>query len=77
MEPKRAKTLGDETLDYRWIRARAETLQERDASLDYEDALAQATIERVEFKMRQKGHGKAREPLRVTFGDIVKARGKK
>lgn len=61
--------------DAAWIRARAaKVMHEKD--VDYEEALAIAVEERVEWKERQRRKRGPERLLRVTLADLVKARGK-
>jgi hypothetical protein len=62
--------------DVRWIRARAAQIV-NEGELDFEDALTQATTERIEWKERAaRGRaGKPSKPLRVSLGDLLKAKG--
>lgn len=62
--------------DVAWIRARAAKLTED--GMDGDDALTQATEERVDWKERttQKRANAPRKPLRVSLADILKARKK-
>lgn len=61
--------------DHDWIRARA--LELRQGGVDIEYALTQAVQERVEWReeqARKTRQGRVHKPLRVTLGDLVKAK---
>lgn len=63
--------------DVAWIRARAQKLVD-EKGMDPEDALAEACQERVDFKEsrdRKRAKHTDRKPLKVSLGDLLKARG--
>jgi hypothetical protein len=60
--------------DIGWIRQRASVLMAKDEDLEYDDALTLATEERIAWKERQTERVHRVKPLRVTLGDLLKAK---